>query len=217
MKYRSLLTFFVSLNLMFGSSYAALVQDLQADDEPELIQLYSQNELNMLISDNKHLERVLLDECQFTKDIEDRAMVLHYPSYLYLWADMNFTNTCVNGDPAVGVRALKLAAEKAMPAALYKLGQLYHDGKYVQKDPELAYRYVYNAASLKDSKARIMLVELQLESTGKEIDYENAYNWLFFTVFSKDKDKERAAMLLNRLGDRMPSHIVKRARIKEYN
>ena len=112
MKYRSLLTFFVSLNLMFGSSYAALVQDLQADDEPELIQLYSQNELNMLISDNKHLERVLLDECQFTKDIEDRAMVLHYPSYLYLWADMNFTNTCVNGDPAVGVRALKLAAEK---------------------------------------------------------------------------------------------------------
>ena len=90
MKYHSLLTFFVSLNLMFGSSYAALVQDLQADDEPELIQLYSQNELNMLISDNNHLERVLLDECQFTKDIEDRAMVLHYPSYLYLWAAAEF-------------------------------------------------------------------------------------------------------------------------------
>ena len=206
MKYRSLLTFFVSLNLMFGSSYAALVQDLQADDED-----------HGAGDGQDRGERVLLDECQFTKDIEDRAMVLHYPSYLYLWADMNFTNTCVNGDPAVGVRALKIAAEKAMPAALYKLGQLYHDGKYVQKDPELAYRYVYNAASLKDSKARIMLVELQLESTDKEIDYENAYNWLFFTVFSKDKDKKRAAMLLNRLGDRMPPHIVKRARIKEYN
>ena len=216
MKYK-LLAFFASFTLMLNCGNSAIVQDLQADDEPELIQLYSQNELNKLISENKHLERVLLDECQFTRDIEDRAMVLHYPSYLYLWADMNFTDTCVKGDPAVGVKALKMAADRAMPKALYKLGELYHTGKYVQKDQDLAYHYVYNAASLKDPKARVLLVELLLEMEGKEIDYERAYNWLFFTVFSQEKEKDHATLLLNRLGAKMPASLVKKARLKEYN
>lgn len=216
MKDYKLLSLLISLGLTLGCANAAMVQDLQADDEPELIQLYSQNELNKLISENKHLERVLTDECQFTRDIEDRAMVLHYPSYLYLWADMNFTNTCVKGNTAVGVRALKLAADKAMPSALYKLGQLYHQGLYVQKDRELAYRYIFNAASLKDPKARVMLVELLLEYNDKEIDYERAYNWLFFTVFEQEKDQKNAESLLNKLAQRMPPSLVKKARIKEY-
>lgn len=195
---------------------AASVLDLQADDEPELIQLYSQNELNKLISENKHLERVVLDECQFTRDIEDRAMVLHYPSYLYLWADMNFNNVCVKGNPAVAVYALQIAADKAMPSALYKLGELYHDGKFVQKDLNLSYKYIYTAASLKHVDARMKLVEFLLEISGQESDYENAYNWLFFTVFSDEKSKIKAESLLKKLSDRMPKSIVKRARIKEY-
>ena len=45
----------------------------------------------------------------------------------------------------------------------------------------------------------------------------SSYPQWFIDELVQDKDKERAAMLLNRLGDRMPPHIVKRARIKEYN
>lgn len=56
----------------------------EPSDEPELIQLYSQDELNGLIEKHEHLKRVKDDDCQFVRDIKDRASVLRYPSYSYL-------------------------------------------------------------------------------------------------------------------------------------
>ncbi len=180
-------------------------------DEPELIQLYTQDELNALILENKHLERVKSDECQFKRDIKDRALVLHYPAYLYLWADMNFTNTCIDGSPKDGVYALQLAVDKGMPAALYKMGGFYLTGTYVQKDYAKAYRYIYNAASLGNNEAKLTLVNLLATHEGNEADYQEAYHWLFTTVFEDKKKHQMAESLLAQLRKKMPPSLVKRA------
>lgn len=187
------------------------------EDEPELIQLYSQDLLNKLITENKHLERVKSDECQFVRDIEDRAMVLKYPSYLYLWADMNFTNTCVKGKKEVGVNAMRIAADKGMPIAMYRLAMFYKDGLYVQKDFDLSYHYLYLSASLGEKKARIELAKFLSSNDSNELDLERSYNWLFFTVFENESEKKTASDLLKNLENKMPESLVKQAKKREYN
>ena len=183
----------------------------KATDEPELIQLYTQDELNALIKENRHLERVKIDECQFTRDIKDRALILNYPAYLYLWADMNFTDTCIKGNVADGVTALKLAADKGMSVAMYKLGGLYLTGTYVQTDFNSAYRYIYNAASMGNDDAKLTLVNLLVNHEGNEADYQQAYHWLFKTVYSDPQKHELAKNLLSKLKDKMPDSLVKNA------
>lgn len=185
------------------------------NDEPELIQLYTQDELNALIKENRHLERVKLDECQFTRDIKDRALILNYPAYLYLWADMNFTDTCIKGNVAEGVSALKIAADKGMPVAMYKLGGLYLTGTYVQADFNSAYRYIYNAASLGNDEAKLTLVNLLVNHEGSEADYQQAYHWLFKTVYSDSQKHELAKNLLSKLKEKMPDSLVKKAERSE--
>lgn len=187
----------------------------KGNDEPELIQLYTQDELNALIKENRHLERVKLDECQFTRDIKDRALILNYPAYLYLWADMNFTDTCIKGNVAEGVSALKIAADKGMPVAMYKLGGLYLTGTYVQADFNSAYRYIYNAASLGNDEAKLTLVNLLVNHEGSETDYQQAYHWLFRTVYSDPKKHELAKNLLSKLKEKMPDSLVEKAERSE--
>lgn len=181
------------------------------NDEPELIQLYTQDELNSLIGENKHLERIKLDECQFTRDIRDRAQVLQYPAYLYLWADMNFTDTCIKGNVKDGVDALKLAAEKGMPAALYKLGGFYLTGKYVQADYNVAYRHIYQAAALGNDDAKLTLVNLLATHDGNEADYGEAYSMLLRVVFRDKKKHDLAETLLAELRKKMPASEVAKA------
>ena len=180
-------------------------------DEPELIQLYTQDELNVLINEGRHLERIKIDECQFTRDIKDRALILNYPAYLYLWADMNFTSTCIRGNAADGVAALKIAAEKGMPAALYKMGRLFLTGTYVQKDYDSAYRHIHTAASLGYDDAKLTLVNLLATHDGNEGDYVEAYRWLYRTVFADSKRHELAETLLSELRKKMPASEIRKA------
>jgi TPR repeat protein len=199
------------LLVVYSENLSAEVLQNNDKDEPELIQLYTQDELNSLIKENRHLERIKIDECQFTRDIKDRAMILNYPAYLYLWADMNFTDTCIKGNVADGVVALKLAADKGMPVAMYKLGGLYLTGKYVQSDYDLAYRYIYDAASLGNDEAKLTLVNLLVNNEGNEADFVNAYHWLFKTVYSDPKKHELAKTLLSQLKKKMPISYVEKA------
>lgn len=190
---------------------------LAGSDVPELIQLYTQDELNELISRGEHLRRIVIDECQFTKDIRDRALVLHYPSYLYLWGDMNLTDTCIKGVRQEGVKAMAMAADKGMPIAMYRLGMMYLKGEYVQQNDNLAYSYFYRAASLGNPEARVQLVDIMVANPGHEADFERAYNWLHFTVFRTDMDKKKAETSLAKLGALMPPSLVKKASSAPYD
>lgn len=127
----------------------------EPSDEPELIQLYSQDELNGLIEKHEHLKRVKDDDCQFVRDIKDRASVLRYPSYSYLWGDMLLTATCVKQDVPNGIRYMKYSAEEGMPDAMLKLRMFYEKGTYVNQDRSLARLYLREAASLKNREARL--------------------------------------------------------------
>ena len=199
------------LMVVYSENVVAEANRDKGADEPELIQLYTQDELNALIRENRHLERVKIDECQFTRDIKDRAMILNYPAYLYLWADMNFTDTCIKGNIADGVTALKMAADKGMPVAMYKLGGLYLTGTYVQTDFNSAYRYIYNAASLGNDDAKLTLVNLLVNHEGNESDYLLAYHWLFKAVYNDSKKHELANNLLSKLKEKMPVSLVEKA------
>lgn len=185
-----------------------------SNDEPDLIQLYTQDELNRLIRENKHLERVKLDECQFTRDIKDRALVLQYPAYLYLWADMNLTDTCIKGKTKDAISAMKLAASKGMPIAIYRLGQFYLKGEYLQQDYNAAYRYTYLAASLGYDDAKLQLVALLATHEGNEADYETAYGWLYGTTFNDKKKFDMAKTLLSSLEKKMPPSLVAKIRAR---
>ncbi len=181
-------------------------------DEPDLIQLYTQDELNQLIRENRHLDRVKLDECQFTKDIKDRALILQYPAYLYLWADMNLTNTCIKGRVDEAISAMKMAASKGLPIAFYRIGQFYLKGEYLQQDYNSAYRYTYLAASLGHEDAKLQLVALLATHEGNERDYGTAYRWLYRTVFNDSSKFDMAKKLLAELSNKMPNSLVEKIR-----
>ena len=220
--YKSNVLYFMAtafLGLLLGSSVSARLPDpsissMHLSDEPDLIQLYTQDELNKLILENRHLERVKLDECQFTKDIKDRALILHYPPYLYLWSDMNLTNTCIHGNIKDAIAAMKMAAGKGMPIALYRIGQFYLKGEYLQQDYNTAYRYTYLSASLGFDDAKLQLVALLATHEGNEADYANAYSWLYSTVFNDPAKFALAKKLLSALENKMPNSMVEEIRSK---
>lgn len=83
------MTFVFCLAAFFGSIAMADAQELK------VVQLYTQDELLNLIKDNKHLERVVADDCQLIQDIQARADKLRIPAYQFLWGDMLAWGVCV--------------------------------------------------------------------------------------------------------------------------
>ena len=189
----------------------------EPSDEPELIQLYSQDELNGLIEKHEHLKRVKDDDCQFVRDIKDRASVLRYPSYSYLWGDMLLTATCVKQDVPNGIRYMKYSAEEGMPDAMLKLGMFYEKGTYVNQDRSLARLYLREAASLKNREARLEWARLLTDGRGSPAEMEQAYSWLFFSVYNTEEKRKDARQVLETLGSMMPPSVVKAARTHEYH
>jgi hypothetical protein len=128
---------------------SATAQDVRA------VQLYSQDELIMLINKNEHLDRVVLDRCQLVQDIEARAEVLTVPAYQFLWGDMLAWGVCVDADPERGVALMRDAADQGLPAALEQLGRYYANGTLVQEDKKRAVIYLREASSLGNMKAQM--------------------------------------------------------------
>ena len=189
----------------------------EPSDEPELIQLYSQDELNGLIEKHEHLKRVRDDDCQFVRDIKDRASVLRYPSYSYLWGDMLLTATCVKQDVANGIKYMQYSAEEGMPEAMLRLGMFYENGTYVNQDRSLARLYLREAASLRNRDARLEWARLLTDGKGSPAEMEQAYSWLFFSVYNTEERRSDARKVLETLGSMMPPSVVKAARTHEYH
>ena len=181
------------------------------------LQLYSQDELITWISQHKHLQRVVADQCQLTPDIEARAKVLMLPSYQYLWADMLLTGTCVPKDAAVGIGFMWGAAEQGLPAALQRLAHYYEQGRYVQVDKQQAVVLMHEAAALGYLEAQMDWVSMLNRGMGSPLDYEEAYSWLHHTIITDGKQHAKAKRLLNQLAARMPSNSVSRAKAYRLN
>lgn len=189
---------------------------IRAEEPLQAVQIYTQDELLDLIKKNKHLERVKADRCQLTRDIEDRAVKLHLPAYEYLYGDMLAWGVCVDRDAELGMYYIRESAKQGLVAAIEQLGRYYHQGKFVQKDEEKAYTYIFRAAELGNLNAQLRLIDMQLEGLGSPYDFESAYRWLHHAVIADKKVHNQAAQKLRKLGQLMHPKSVKAAKARAY-
>ena len=197
---------FLLLLFIFSQSANAI------DSDYEAIQLYSQDELSKLVEKNQHLQRVKADDCQLVQDIEAHALKVKEPTYTYLWGDMLAWGVCVERNAKLGMHYIELSAKQGLLAAIEQLGRYYERGILVQENKPRAIIYYREAALQGFLNAQLNYLRLLIDGYGSPVDYEEAYRTLFMQVIADKKVKAEAAALLARLAERMPEHIVMRAR-----
>jgi TPR repeat protein len=178
----------------------------------EAVQIYTDNQLLNLIKENKHLGRVVLDDCQLVQDIEARAVKSQYPSYQFLWGDMLAFGVCIKKDVPLGLHFMKNAADQALPEALEQLGRYYHTGKFMQVDVDKAIFFLKEASAVNNLKAQIRLAGIYAQGYGSPLDYPELYAQLHQSVTDDKKMHKKIANLLSGLADKMPEHIVNAAK-----
>lgn len=185
-------------------------------NELRVVQIYTDNELLDLIKENKHLGRVVLDECQLVQDIEARAVTSRMPSYQFLWGDMLAYGVCVKKDVELGLHYMNEAADQGLSEALEQIGRYYHIGKFVQIDMDIAIRFLKEAATLKNLKAQIRLAQIYNVGLGSPLDYPALYSQLHHAVTDNKNTHKQISMLLLKLADKMPERVINAAKITEY-
>jgi TPR repeat protein len=180
-------------------------------EEYEVIQVYTQDELNLLISKNQHLQRVKADDCQLVQDIEAHALKVQEPSYVFLWGDMLAWGVCVDRDAKLGMYYIEQAAQQGLLAALEQLGRYYNNGTLVFEDKNRALTYFREAALQGHLQAQISYITLLNQGYGSPHDYEDAYRVLYNNVISDSKTKQQAKILLTNLSKNMPGYVIERA------
>lgn len=183
-----------------------------AQTEIKAVQLYTQDQLLMLIRRNEHLDRVVLDRCQLVQDIEARAEVLNIPAFQFLWGDMLAWGVCVDAEPVRGIAFMRDAAEQGLPEALEQLGRYHAQGKLVQQDKERAVMLLREASAQGVLKAQIQLAELFIEGFGSPYDYEDAYHWLYNAITDDNKTHRKIANCLSELEKLMHPKAVRKAK-----
>lgn len=181
-------------------------------DEFETIQLYTQDELNMLIKNNQHLQRVKTDECQLLQDIKAHAEKVQEPSYVYLWGDMLAWGVCVDRNVELGIYYIRESAQQGLLAAIEQLGRYYNNGTLVTKDKNRAVRYFREAALQGHLGAKINYIKLLNQGYGSPYDYEDAYQVLYNSIIEKTATKKEAEKLLASLAMKMPEYAIKNAK-----
>lgn len=176
------------------------------------VELYTQDELLKLISDNQHLDRVVIDRCQLVQDIEARADTLKVPAFQFLWGDMLAWGVCVDAQPVRGISYMKEAADQGLAPALEQLGRYYAQGKLVQQDPQRGIIYLREAAALGHLSAQIQLAELFIDGFGSPYDYEDVYHWLYNAITNDQTQHERIARCMQELEKLMHPKAVRSAK-----
>lgn len=182
----------------------------------EAVQIYTDNQLLELIRENRHLGQVVLDECQLVQDIEARAVKSKMPSYQFLWGDMLAYGVCIKKNVSLGLHYMHEAANQGLPEALEQIGRYHHIGKFMQIDNDKAISYLKEAATLNNLKAQLRLGEMYKEGLGSPLDYPELYSQLHHAVTDDKKTHKKIAMLLASLAEKLPDHVVAKAKKARY-
>ncbi len=205
-----------ALLLFFMLTFNATLQANSYDyNNYEVVQLYTQDELNALIDKNLHLQRVLKDECQLVEDIEAHALKIKEPSYVFLWGDMLAWGICVERNAQLGMHYIKESAKQGLLPAIEQLGRYYERGILVRVNKERAIIFYREAALQGFLNAQLNYVRMLTEGYGSPVDYERAYQALFHSVIGDRKKQQQAKELLAKLSSKMPEHVIRRAKIEE--
>lgn len=200
--------FFISLFVLFF----LFITPARAAASFEAVQIYTDNQLLDLIKENKHLSQVVLDDCQLVQDIEARATKAQMPSYQFLWGDMLAFGVCIKKDVKLGLHYMKLSANQGLPEALEQLGRYYHIGKFMQVDMDKAIMFLKEAAILDNLNAQLRLAEIYNAGQGSPLDYPELYSLLHHAITDNKKTHKKITMRLSQLAEKMPDHIVAKAK-----
>lgn len=182
----------------------------------EAVQIYTDNQLLDLIRENKHLGQVVLDECQLVQDIEARAVKAKLPSYQFLWGDMLAFGVCIDKNIELGLYYMQLSADQGLPEALEQLGRYHHVGKFMQPDLNKAIMYLKAASASNNLKAQLRLADIYNQGHGSPLDFPELYSQLHHAVTDNKKVHKRISMSLAKLANKMPEHIVAKAKRVRY-
>lgn len=187
-----------------------------ATAELTAVQIYTDNELLDLIKENKHLNRVVLDDCQLVQDIEARAVKSQMPSYQFLWGDMLAYGVCVKKDVELGLFYMRESADQGLAEGLEQIGRYYHIGRFMQADIDQAIIFLKEASTLKSLKAQIRLAQIYNKGFGSPLDYPALYSQLHHAITDDKNTHKKIAMLLRKLADKMPERVINAAKVTEY-
>lgn len=196
--------------MLICSGFAAQAKPLQA------VQIYTDNQLLALIKENKHLSQVVLDECQLVQDIEARAVKSKMPSYQFLWGDMLAYGVCIKKDVPLGLHYMQTAADQGLAEALEQIGRYHHVGKFMQVDNAKAIVFLKEAAVLNNLNAQLRLGEMYDQGLGSPLDYPELYSQLHHAVTDDKKTHKKISLLLASLSEKLPEHVVAKAKKTKY-
>ena len=182
----------------------------------QAVQVYEDNLLLNLIKKNKHLDRIVSDDCQLVQDIEARASIVKMPSYQFLWGDMLAYGICVKQDISLGVYYMHQAADQGLAEGLEQLGRYYHIGKFMKVDIERAVLYLKIAASLDNLNAQMRLASLYQQGFGSPLDYPALYSQLHHSLTDNKVTQNKISELLADLANKMPNQVIEQAKRNRY-
>lgn len=169
---------------LVGAFVPTLARDSYSDLEP--VPIYTEPELIRWTELGTHLQQVKSDDCQLVEDIVARATRINLPSYQFLYGDMLINGTCVEQQIKNGVYYITEAAEQGLPVALYKLGLMYSEPKYLQRNDQRAIAMLEEASIMGFVPASILWAELLLKGRGSPIDYPKVYKDLQKSISVND-------------------------------
>lgn len=192
------------ISLMF------LALPVMAAEEVQPVQVYDQDELLELIAINKHLRRVLDDDCQLVQDIEARAEVAKVPAYEFTWGDMLAHGICVPTNVTLGITYIERAANQGLPEAMEQLGRYYATGKWVQTDMHRAMTLLRMATRSHNLKATLRFADLASKGYGIPEDKELALTELKNAIIPDKGKWQQAHQMVARLEKQLPPSVVAR-------
>lgn len=181
-------------------------------DDNTAVNVYTVDELNTYVDSGVYVQVIRdRDKCQFTPDIEDRARIVGMPAFEYVWGDMLISGICVKQDVELGLDYLQKSVNHAYAPAMIKLSDYYERGYLVPRNKEKAVTLMRTAASLGSRTARLQWADMLVRGLGAPAYYEEAYSWLYHSLYFTEYEKTKRNFLQNEMQKLMPPNIVARA------
>lgn len=181
-------------------------------DDNTSVNVYTVDELNTYVEQGIHFQVIQdRDKCQFTPDIEDRARIVGMPAFEFVWADMLISGVCVKQDVELGLDYLQKSVDHAYAPAMIRIADYYERGYLLPKNKNKSVLYMRAAASLGSRTARLEWADMLVRGLGSPSFYEEAYSWLYHSIYLSDYEKTKSAYLKEEMRKLMPSNVIARA------
>lgn len=181
-------------------------------DDNSSVNVYTVDELNTYVETGVHFKIIRdRDKCQFTPDIEDRARIVGMPAFEFVWGEMLISGVCVKQDVELGLDYLQKSVDHAYAPAMIKLSDYYERGYLLPRNKEKAVTYMRAAAALGSKAARLQWADMLVRGLGAPAYYEEAYSWLYHSIYFSEYEKVKSAYLQDEMKKLMPPNVIARA------